>query len=492
MFQYSTARKKSAQFDLEIFFVFEIADKNKNKTESFFPPNLSDSMITSDFKGEFKDAQIVYQKINNKIRRILLIGLGNPDELNGDKLRETGFLIGQKTAKLKAKKILIHITSIKFDTNSTVETIADGFLYSSYSFREYKTKNQKDVSKPKITFLGTESISDNIFNRLEAIHSGIKLARNLANEPSNNLTPQILKKKASAAFRDVENINFKSLNKKELIEKKMNGILSVAKGSIEDPFLLIIRYKPEKNNGKKIVLVGKGVTFDSGGISIKPSAQMDEMKFDMSGAAAVIGILKTVSILKPDTEIIGIIPAVENMPGQNALKPGDIIKAYNGKTIEIINTDAEGRLILADALAFGVEKYQPNVVIDFATLTGAVVVALADKMAGMFTKSDEIAQILYEAGERSGDRVWRLPLLDSYAKEMDSKIADIKNLGSRWGGAVTAAKFLENFVSDSNWVHLDIAGVAYEVKDKDYFPTGATGFGVKLFINALDRLEQDL
>ncbi|MEJ2543984.1 MAG: M17 family metallopeptidase [Calditrichaceae bacterium] len=223
---------------------------------------------------------------------------------------------------------------------------------------------------------------------------------------------------------------------------------------------------------------------------MKPSADMDEMKFDMAGAAATIGIINTASIIKPNTELIGIVPAVENMPGGNAVKPGDIIEAYNGKTVEIINTDAEGRLILADALAYSVKRFKPNLIIDFATLTGSIMAALGDKMAGMFSNSEELNRIFQKAGSISGDMVWPMPMLDAYSKLLESKYADIVNLGGRWGGAITAAKFLEEFVSEKIWVHFDIAGKANDVKNVDYLPEGATGFGPRLFFSALEEIEK--
>jgi leucyl aminopeptidase len=236
------------------------------------------------------------------------------------------------------------------------------------------------------------------------------------------------------------------------------------------------------------MLVGKGVTFDSGGISIKPSANMEEMKFDMAGAATVVGVMAAVEDLRPEIDVVAIIPASENLPDARAVKPGDVVSACNGKTIEIINTDAEGRLLLADSLAYGVIKYKPDWVVDLATLTGSVVVALGTRAAGLYCNDEQLTLSLTAAGEETGERVWPMPLWDSYRKDLDSEVADLKNVGGRDAGSITAAKFLQEFVGDARWAHLDIAGTAYGLKDISYLKKGASGFGVRLIIALIDKL----
>ena len=448
------------------------------------------------FEGELKKNTLLYPTAGSQIKRILLIGTGKISDLNSEKLREIGFLIGKKQKELKAKLVHIYIGKHFDNFYDSIIAIAEGILYSGYAFKEFKTEKKEKNVNGVINFFGTKTFPDSDlrekFKKLLAIGEGIFFARDLANIPANHLTPKILQKKVQRVFKTNKHIKIEILDKKTLTEKKFRLLLSVAQGSKQDPCLIILRYQPIKSNGKKITIVGKGVTFDSGGISIKPSANMDEMKFDMAGAAATIGIIKTAAILKPATELIGIIPAVENMPGGNAIKPGDIIKGYNGKTVEILNTDAEGRLILADALAYAIKRFTPDLVIDFATLTGSIVAALGDKMAGLFSNSADISEIFKKAGERSGDMVWPMPLLDSYSKLLESKYADIANIGGRWGGAITAAKFLENFVSDHKWIHFDIAGTANDVKNIDYLPEGATGYGPRLFFEALSDLENTL
>ena len=278
-----------------------------------------------------------------------------------------------------------------------------------------------------------------------------------------------------------------ALNKTELKKRKMNSLLAVAEGSDHSPYLLILKYKPKKKSNKKIVLVGKGVTYDSGGYSIKPSDSMIEMNADMAGASTVIGTIMAAARLKLPVELIGIIPAVENMISGSAYKPGDIISTSSGKTIEVKNTDAEGRLILADALEYA-SKLKPDEILDFATLTGAVVVALGEFTAGLFTKNDTIAKALTESGEQTFERIWRLPFWDDFSEGLKSETADISNLGPRWGGAITAGKFLENFVDkDIPWAHIDLAGPALKHKFRSYTEKYNTGFGVRLMIDYLSK-----
>jgi leucyl aminopeptidase len=275
--------------------------------------------------------------------------------------------------------------------------------------------------------------------------------------------------------------------KKELQKEKMGGILAVGQGSVEEPKLVILEHRPKKPK-KSIVLVGKGVTFDTGGISIKPSSGMGWMKYDMCGAATVMGVMRTVAELELPLKVVGLIPTAENMPSGTAIKPGDIITLANGKTVEVDNTDAEGRLLLADALAYS-DKFNPDIVLDFATLTGACVVALGHEAAGVMGNDDDLIQSLRKIGETVGERVWPLPLYDEYFSYLKSDWADMKNAGPRWGGPVTAGVFLQQFVPDKvSWAHLDIAGVGYSEKEHNGLPKGGTGFGVALVSTFLEGL----
>ena len=297
------------------------------------------------------------------------------------------------------------------------------------------------------------------------------------------MTPSILAKEAEG-IAGRKGVSCTVLDKVKLKELGMNALLSVASGSNEEPKFIILEYKGDEADATPIVLVGKGITFDSGGICIKPSDKMDEMKSDMAGGAAVMGAIMACADLGLPLNIVGLIPATENMPSGTALKPGDVFTSYSGKTIEVINTDAEGRLILADALAYA-SKYKPAAIIDLATLTGACVIALGEEVIGMFGTDDKLKSELEEAARETGELVWELPLWESYQEKIKSDIADYKNHGGRPAGAITAAAFLSKFVGDFPWVHLDIAGPAWTDKDKTYTPKGASGAGVRLLVEFL-------
>jgi leucyl aminopeptidase len=307
----------------------------------------------------------------------------------------------------------------------------------------------------------------------------------MANEPGNVWTPTSFAEFGSKLAKTY-GFTCKVLSKAEMLSLKMGGILGVNSGSAQPPKMVILEYKTAPRN-PTLLLVGKGLTFDSGGISLKPPKGMEEMKFDMCGGAAVLGAMQAVGEEKPKgINIIGIVPATENLPGPTALKPGDIITIYGGKTVEVVNTDAEGRLILADALAYGIKQYNPQAVIDLATLTGAVVIGLGHHKTGLLSNNDDLAQKVMAAGDRSGEPLWRLPLGPEYSKQIKSKVADIKNVGNRAAGTITAAAFLQEFVGETAWVHLDIAGTAYNFTEKSYVPDkGPSGTGVRTLLELI-------
>ena len=315
------------------------------------------------------------------------------------------------------------------------------------------------------------------------ITDSVYFARDLISAPSNEMTPTIMAQKAREIARR-KNVSCKVLDKNKMKEMGMNALLAVASGSHEEPKFIILEYAGGRKKEAPIVLVGKGLTFDSGGISIKPAEKMDEMKTDMSGGAAVMGVIMAAADLKLPLNITALIPATENLPGGSAYKPGDIIKSYSGKTIEVLNTDAEGRLILADALAYASE-FKPEAVIDIATLTGACIIALGDDVIGMLGTDDKLKKEIDKAAQNTGELVWELPLWDSYHELIKSDIADYKNTGGRAAGTITAAAFLSKFVGDYPWVHLDIAGPAWTSKDKAYIPKGAAGVAVRLLVEFL-------
>lgn len=367
------------------------------------------------------------------------------------------------------------------------QSFIEGLFLGNYSFDKYLSE-KKQKRQLNIFFYAEDSKKlKSAIQTAKNINTGLSFARDLQNEPSINLTPELL---ANRIKEELDKLKIKTIvfDEKEIARKLMGGLLAVGMGSSNPPRFIQINYKSSKSSKKKlptVCLVGKGVTFDSGGISIKPAANMGDMKADMSGAAVVAGTIIAAAKNKLPMNIIGIIPSAENMISGSSLRPGDIIKTSSGKTIEVDNTDAEGRVILADALDFA-SKLKPDVIIDLATLTGACVVALGEFVAGLFCTNDELSNSLYDAGQKTFDRIWRLPLWDEYSLLNKSEVADIKNLGGRWGGAITAAKFLENFVKpELKWAHLDIAGPAFPNNSTNYTKKYMTGFGVRLLSDYL-------
>ncbi len=457
----------------------------ENLLSNSLPDSIAAALRAFLALGDFPETgrtRMLYSGLD-AIPRILILHADEAAEK--DALRNAGAAIVNALNELKIKRL--HLLSNLQEEN--VLAICEGIAFRLYSFDFYKSGDKSKPPAVKISGDYSREMETRLL-RLKNIFRGIHLTRDLANEPSNELTPELLVKRADLFFKNSKNIGVSWLDIKALKKLKMNALLAVARGSRQKPYLLKIHYKPAGKSAGKICLVGKGVTFDSGGISIKPSSGMEDMKFDMSGAAAVIGSMAAVAALKPGLEIIGIVPAVENMPGSKAYKPGDVIRSMAGKSVEVINTDAEGRMILIDALTYAQKEYKPDCIVDFATLTGACAVALGDKTAGMFGNNGALADILFNAGEQSGDRVWHMPLFESYAEDLKSDVADLKHIGSRYGGAITAAKFLQAFIENVPWVHLDIAGVAYNVKNMPYLEKGSSGFGPRLIAAALPGIAE--
>jgi len=318
----------------------------------------------------------------------------------------------------------------------------------------------------------------------EAIADGVVIARDLVNEPANILYPVEFARRASTLRKAGVAVDI--LDEKALQKLGMRALLGVGQGSEQSPRFLKLTYSPRGAQGKSLALVGKGVVFDSGGLSLKTAGGMETMKTDMSGAAAVIGAMSALQALGVKTRVSGYVPMVENMPSGTAIRPGDVLKIRNGKTVEVLNTDAEGRLVLADALAWMSEQH-PQAMIDFATLTGAMVIALGKKVAGFFATSPELAEQVRAAASHTGEQVWQMPMLEDMRKQIDSDVADVKNIGTRWGGAIFAALFLKDFVGDVPWIHVDIAGPARSDEAEHYLPKGATGMGTRLLIDWIEQ-----
>lgn len=450
--------------------------------DSIIEGELKRMVERGEFKPELGKSLLVFSK-KLKARRAMLLGAGKSSELDFEKLMRISGNAVKGAKELGADSISVAMSyGDGIDEERKVKAIAEGIELALYSFG-YK-KEEKELKRAVILVRDGEYGKE--LEEAMVISDAVKLARDVSNTPSNEMYPARMAEMAKELEGD--GVKVRVLEKDEL--NGMGGLLAVGGGSNREPKLIVMEYRGGGN--EFYALVGKGVTFDSGGISIKPSERMEEMKYDKSGGAVVMGVMKAVARLKLPVNLVGVVPAVENMPSGSAYRPGDVVRFYNGKTGEIINTDAEGRLILADALAYVVKNYDPKVVIDFATLTGACVIALGTKAAGLFANRDEYAEKLSKLGERIGERVWRLPLWEDYYEQIKSEIADIKNVGGRPAGAITAAAFLSNFVEGKPWVHIDIAGVAWIQEtstERSYIPKGATGFGVRLAVEFLKSLE---
>jgi leucyl aminopeptidase len=450
---------------------------------------ISELMASRDFEAKPSQISVIYTRGTLLSKRIALVGLGKQSEFNLEKLRAAFARISGHLRNMNIKEAAtsINLNLIPGKKDQTAQAAAEGAMLGLYQYTPYKTVDRedlKDMEKLNIIADGKDfSLIESAVKKARIIAGAVYFARDLISAPANEMTPSIMAQKArEIAAR--KNVSCKVLDKKKMKEIGMNALLGVASGSCEEPKFIILEYAGGRKNAAPIVLVGKGLTFDSGGISIKPADKMDEMKTDMSGGAAVMGAIMAAADLQLPLNITGLVPATENMPGGSALKPGDILKSYSGKTIEVLNTDAEGRLILADALAYA-SVYKPEAVIDLATLTGACIVALGDDVIGMLGTDDKLKKEIDKAAQNTGELVWELPLWESYHELIKSDIADYKNSGGRAAGTITAAAFLSKFAGDYPWVHLDIAGPAWTGKDKAYVPKGASGVGVRLLVEFL-------
>lgn len=446
-----------------------------------------------DFRGR-KDESLMLFPRDNEIgaERVLLVGLGKAEDYTVERLRRA---VG--SALRSAERI--GIRSLAFSTEHTsrssermgvtlaVRAAAEAGVLASWDFREMKTTQDEDDAPAhveELVLVVAKEARAKDFD--EAAQLGVvcarsaNLARDLATRPGNVATPTYLAN-AARQIADAHGMKLTVLDREQMRAEGMHSLLAVAQGTEEEPRFIALEYNGAAKDVRPLVLVGKGVTFDSGGISIKPAERMEDMKYDMSGAAAVLGAMRGIAELKLKANVVGLIPATENLPSGKAVKPGDVISSHLGKTIEIINTDAEGRLILVDALSYA-RRYQPAAMIDAATLTGAVVVALGQVAIGLMGNDGDLIDEIMAAGLRAGERCWNLPLWDEYRELIDSNIADIKNSGGRHAGTITAGWFLKDFVVDIPWAHLDIAGTAYRDEAAPYLRKGATGVPTRLFI----------
>ena len=455
---------------------------------------ISELINNGDFTGKPSQVTVLYTGGTIPAQRIALVGLGKAAEINLEKIRAAFSKVLQSLRGLNIKEAAASIDSniLPDKKDKVVQAAVEGLLLGLYQYTPYKTVGREDIREiDQLSIIVQEenySVVESAVKNAQIIAAGVYFTRDLISAPSNEMTPAIMAKKAEDIARR-KNVSCKVFDKSKMKKLGMNSLLGVASGSNEEPKFIILEYTGGKRREAPVVLVGKGLTFDTGGICIKPAEKMDEMKTDMSGGAAVMGTIMIAADLQLPLNIIGLIPATENMPGGSAYKPGDILKSYSGKTIEVINTDAEGRLILADALAYASE-YKPAAVIDIATLTGACIIALGDDVIGMLGTDEKLKDSIRNASKETGELVWELPLFEHYHELIKSDIADYKNTGGRAAGTITAAAFLSKFVGDFPWVHLDIAGPAWSTKDKPYIPRGAAGIAVRLLTEYLRNCAQ--
>ena len=389
---------------------------------------------------------------------------------------------------LKSINLLVseNVRNKKLSDEELISEFLYGYNLKSYSFEKYKSKKKLDAStKIDVCVNKTEKFKKE-FQTFSSVKDGVFLARDLVSEPPNELNPKHYTEEILKLTK--LGLKVEVFGEKDLKKMGMNSLLGVGQGSSNETFLVTIKWNGKKEKGKPLCFVGKGVCFDTGGISLKPARFMEEMKYDMGGSAVVVGLMKTLALRKAKVNAVGVVGLVENMPGSNAQRPGDIVKSYSGKTIEVLNTDAEGRLVLADALAYAEKEFKPKFIIDLATLTGAIIIALGEEYAGLFSNDDKLSEQLFKIGNIINEKVWRLPLHKNYDKLIKSKYADVQNINYAGGaGSITAAQFLQRFVSkETPWVHLDIAGMAFSKKAASINSGGATGFGVRL-LNDLVR-----
>jgi len=454
---------------------------------------LGAAIAAGDFRGKRGQSHLVYAGDEVAARRVLLLGLGEEEKLDGEALRQAaGQAVRAASQRSAAKVALIAPRSRRFPAPDLAQALAEGAVLGSYAFTRYQSENtDKPASSCALLFedARARTAAREGVRRGVAIAESQNLARDLSNEPGGDLPPAALAREAQKVAREV-GLRCRVLGVPELKKRKMGGILAVGGGSSRPPRLIVLEHGRKAKGGKgrpTVCLVGKGITFDSGGISIKPAQSMDEMKHDMSGAAAVVGALRAAALLDLPLHVVGIIPAAENLPSATAYRPGDVVRTSAGKTIEVLNTDAEGRVVLSDALHYGRTEYGPAAMVDLATLTGACVIALGPWASGMMGNDDALAQRVKEAGEACGERVWQLPLWDEHREAIRSKVADIKNTGGREAGTITAAAFLSFFAEGTPWVHLDIAATGWTTKTNACQPLGATGVGVRLLVEFLRK-----
>ena len=491
------ARIDQKQTSLLVIGVFE-GDQDfphSKDLDSSVSSSIRETLENKEFRGTFGSSIVVYTLGKGPMKKIMLLGLGRREKFTDESARICAGKAARKAQKLGIKEF----SMLQFPNldEGLMEAMTEGIALALYSFDKYKEAKEPASKIEEVTILiSSDSLRfHSVVEKANIIAEAVNFARDIGNLPPNDCPPAHL---ASVAISLAQDYGMKAriMDRYELENMGMGGIVAVGKGSNNPPKLIVLEYTGANDPQQKpYLLVGKAVTFDTGGISIKPSEKMDEMKFDKCGGCTVLAITRAIASMKLAVNVVGIVPSVENMPSATSYRPGDIIRMYNGKSVEVLNTDAEGRMILADAIAYGIATYDPKAVIDLATLTGAAIIALGANVAPLIGSNKQLVDRLRKLSDKTGEKMWELPLYDEYYEQIRSTYADIKNIGGRPGGAITAAAFLSNFVNDVPWVHIDIAGTAWTQEgthEKSYNHRGATGFGVRTLVKLLMEDEKQV
>jgi len=443
--------------------------------------SVEDALKRQRFEGDVSNVSEQFIADNGSVRRLLLIGTGTGDA-GGEAAEKLGGTAAARLQTSGEKTAVIDLSGLGYDADAAAR-VGLGAALRSWRYDRYRTKlkdNQKPTLDEIVVVGGATGAAERYDQRWAAVVEGVSLTRELVTEPANIIYPETFVERVRKSLEGT-GIELEVLDRAAMEKLGMGALLGVAQGSVREARLLILKWNGASKDGKPTAFVGKGVTFDTGGISIKPAAGMEAMKWDMGGAGAVVGAMKALALRKAKANIVGICGLVENMPGGNAQRPGDVVTTMSGQTVEVINTDAEGRLVLGDAITYVQRNFKPGTIIDLATLTGAILVSLGHEWAGLFSNDEELAAELQEAATKSGDKVWRMPLAEPFDRLIDSPIADMKNVGPREGGSITAAQFIQRFVENgTRWAHIDMAGKAWSDKAAATYDKGATGYGVRL------------
>ena len=444
----------------------------------------------NEFRGKKGQSAIIHTLGKVKAKRLLLLGLGEKAKFNPDVLRKAAAFAATKARDMNLQELAVEVPeeAVRLPMDRQAEALTTGSFLSLYRFEKYVCEKDRKPKLKKLTLVsskrGLRKATESA-NRAMVVADAVFLARDIANDSGPDGTPKAIVEIALEQSKK-NGVKCQVFDEKELEKRKMGGILNVGRGSENPPRLVVMEYGSPRR--PTVAIVGKGITFDSGGISIKPSKDMDVMKSDKSGAAVTIAVMQAAARLKLPVHLIGLAPLAENMPSGRSYKPGDIIRTMSGKTVEVLSTDAEGRLILADALTFA-QTFKPRYIVDLATLTGACLIALGHHAAGLMGNNEALKRALKSAGDEVGERVWELPLFEAYYEQIKSEVSDMKNTGGSEGGAITAGAFLGRFIESSNWAHIDIAGTSWSGDDKGYLRKGATAFGVRLLMEFISKVK---